>query len=228
MERIREAQLNGQGYDAVLLDWKMPGQDGLETTKQIRSFCSEELPVLIFSAYDWNDVQEEAKEAGVTGFLQKPIFVSTLIRGLQYYVLGRNHRAEELEAAKSTLNGRRMLLVEDNMLNQEVTREILGDMGVTIDIAGDGQQGVEAFARSEEGYYDMILMDIQMPVMDGYTASRTIRQLKRGDAGSIPILAMTADAFAEDIRSAQNAGMNGHLAKPLDSTTLRREIAKYF
>ena len=228
VERIREAQLNGQGYDAVLLDWKMPGQDGLETTKQIRSFCSEELPVLIFSAYDWNDVQEEAKEAGVTGFLQKPIFVSTLIRGLQYYVLGRNHRAEELEAAKSTLNGRRMLLVEDNMLNQEVTREILGDMGVTIDIAGDGQQGVEAFARSEEGYYDMILMDIQMPVMDGYTASRTIRQLKRGDAGSIPILAMTADAFAEDIRSAQNAGMNGHLAKPLDSTTLRREIAKYF
>ena len=229
VETIKRARQKGVGYDAVLLDWKMPGQDGLETTRQIRSLCGNSLPVLIFSAYDWSDIEQEAKEAGVNGFLQKPVFISTLIRGLQYYVLGIQNQQDASESGHpSNLEGKRLLLVEDNALNQEVTKELLNDLGVLIEIAGDGKEGVEAFAQSEEGFYDMILMDIQMPVMDGYTAAGEIRKLKRRDAQTIPILAMTADAFAEDIRSAKNAGMNGHLAKPLDGAALKREISKYF
>ena len=165
----------------------------------------------------------------MNGFLQKPVFISTLIRGLQYYVLGAQQKTDSVEkGGTSSLKGKRLLLVEDNVLNQEVTKELLNDLGVLLDIACDGKAGVEAFARSETGFYDMILMDIQMPVMDGYTAAEEIRKLTRNDAQEIPILAMTADAFAEDIRSARDAGMNGHLAKPLDGATLKREISKYF
>ena len=229
VRKIKEARQQNIDYDAVLLDWKMPGQDGLETTRQIRSLCGNSLPVLIFSAYDWNDIEQEAQEAGVNGFLQKPVFISTLIRGLQYYVLGAQQKTDSVEkGGTSSLKGKRLLLVEDNVLNQEVTKELLNDLGVLLDIACDGKAGVEAFARSETGFYDMILMDIQMPVMDGYTAAEEIRKLTRNDAQEIPILAMTADAFAEDIRSARDAGMNGHLAKPLDGATLKREISKYF
>lgn len=227
-EKIEEAQQTGKAYDAVLLDWKMPGQDGLATTRRIREISGRKLPVLIISAYDWNDIEQEAIEAGVSGFLQKPIFISTLVRGLKQYVLGEQPDLDQLEQGqKAGFAGKHILLVEDNALNREVATELLEDMGAKIDIACDGEQGVEAFRRSEEGYFCMILMDVQMPGMNGYTATRAIRALVRADAQSIPILAMTADAFAEDIRSAKEAGMNGHLAKPLDGTALKREILKF-
>lgn len=133
-------------YDAVLLEWKSRDQDGLETTRQIRSLCGNSLPVLIFSAYDWNDIEQEAQEAGVNGFLQKPVFISTLIRGLQYYVLGAQQEADSVEkGGTSSLKEKRLLLVEDNVLNQEVTKELLNDLGVLLDIACDGKAGVEAF-----------------------------------------------------------------------------------
>lgn len=228
IETLREAQTAGEPYDAVLLDWKMPGLDGLQTSRQIRRICGEDLPILIITAYDWGDIREEAQQAGITGFLQKPIFVSTLIGGLRRFILRTPAQPGEARERKPTdFVGKRFLLVEDNALNQEVTAELLGDLGAQVEIAGDGRQGVEAFVRSQRGYYDLILMDIQMPVMDGYTAARRIRGQTRADAAAIPILAMTADAFAEDIQAAREAGMNGHLAKPLDTAAIKREIIKY-
>lgn len=228
VEKIMQAQASGRGYDAVLLDWRMPGLDGLEATRRIRKICGKTLPVLIVSAYDWNDIEQEAKEAGVTGFLQKPVFISTLCRGLQYYVLGERQGMDTNERHRqANFQGKRFLLVEDNALNREVATELLTDLGAAIDIACNGEEGVAAFRRSPQGFYDLVLMDIQMPVMDGYTAARAIRTLEREDAGTIPILAMTADAFAEDIRAAKEAGMTGHLAKPLDAAMLRRKISKY-
>ena len=225
VERIAASGQNQ--YDAVLLDWKMPGQDGLETTRRLRALCGNELPVVIISAYDWNTVQQEAKAAGVTGFLQKPIFLSTLIYGLQRYVLGKPQPSEEgSKSAQDDFSDTRFLLVEDNAINQEVAAVLLTDMGACVDLASDGQKAVDAFNRSQPGYYDMILMDIQMPVMNGYDATRAIRTLDREDARTIPIFAMTADAFAEDIQAAREAGMNGHMAKPLDKATLRREIGR--
>lgn len=228
VETLREAQNAGKPYDAVLLDWKMPGQDGLQTSRQIRAICGDALPILIITAYDWGDIRGEAQQAGITGFLQKPIFVSTLIQGLRRFVLRTPAKpGSQQEKEPADFAGKRFLLVEDNVLNQEVTAELLGGMGAQVEIAGDGRQGVDAFVRSQPGYYDLILMDIQMPVMDGYTAARQIRGKTRADAREIPILAMTADAFAEDIQAAREAGMNGHLAKPLDMAAMKREISKY-
>ncbi|PXX43537.1 signal transduction histidine kinase [Hungatella effluvii] len=228
VERIKTAKQNGEMYDAVLLDWKMPDLDGFETTRRIRELCGNRLPVLIISAYDWSDVEKDAKKAGVTGFLQKPIFVSTLIHGLQRYVLG-GQEAREAQGAdtRAGFAGRRFLLIEDNTFNQEIARELLSDMGAVVDTAGDGAEGVEKFGQSPDGFYDVILMDVQMPVMNGYEATKAIRALDRDGAKTVPILAMTADAFAEDIQAAKDAGMNGHMAKPLDKSILWREIGKY-
>lgn len=228
-EQIRAATASGRAYDAVLLDWRMPGQDGLQTTRHIRQLCGRQLPVLIISAYDWSDIEEQARAAGVTGFMQKPVFVSTLCRALQRYVLGGTDALPDRRQALRDIrfDGRRFLLVEDNVLNREVATELLEDTGAAIDTAVDGAQGLATFAEAPAGTYDMVLMDIQMPVMNGYSAARAIRDLARPDAATIPILAMTADAFAEDIAAAREAGMNGHLAKPLDAETLRREIHKY-
>lgn len=225
VERVRGLREQGMAYDAALLDWQMPGQGGLEAARQIRALCGGSTPVLLISAYDWSGVEREAKEAGVAGFLQKPIFVSTLVRGLRRYVLGEEP-GEEPPGDREDLRGRRLLLVEDNAVNREVAEALLCGLGASVECAGNGREGVEAFRRSPAGYYDLILMDIRMPVMDGHAAARAIRALDREDARAVPILAMTADAFAEDIRAAEEAGMDGHLAKPLDSAAMKREILR--
>lgn len=228
LKKIEDVKRAGATYDAVILDWKMPDMDGLQATKHIRRLYGKELPILIISAYDWSDIEKEALEAGVNGFLSKPVFISTLCRGLRKYVVGRlQAEPQEIPDSQMDFEGRRFLLAEDNLLNQEVAKDLLEDLGAQIEIAADGEQGVDAFEKSPEGYYDLILMDVQMPVMNGYEAARAIRSLSRSDAGTIPILAMTADAFAEDISMAKESGMNGHLAKPLDKTTLKRGISKY-
>lgn len=229
VDKVREVYENGEFYDAVFLDWKMPGQDGLETARCIRKICGESLPILIISAYDWNDVEQEALKAGVNGFLQKPVFASSLIRGLKRYVLGQPEKKDSMESGRmQSFRGRRILLVEDNLLNSEVASALLGDMGAWVDTSCNGQEGVEAFNHSGEYAYDLILMDIQMPLMDGYTAAREIRRLNRKDAKTVPIVAMTADAFAEDIKLAKDAGMNTHIAKPIDAEILYKTIKKIF
>ena len=225
---VLDAHCAGEDFDAVILDWKMPGKDGIETAKEIRSELKAKIPILIASAYDWAEIEKEAKEAGANGFLPKPLFRSTLCRGLCKYVLGRKD-ATPLRSSERhyDFGGKRILLAEDNELNSEIVMELLSPTGALIEMTCDGAACVDRFAHSPEGYFDLILMDVQMPVMDGHAATRAIRVLQRKDAVSVPILAMTADAFAEDIAAAKEAGMNGHLSKPLNVAAMKYEIAKY-
>ena len=208
----------------IILDWKMPGTDGLHAARQIRDQVGNEVPILVVSAYDWSGIEEEAREAGVDGFIQKPFFKSTLYHCIRQYVYGEQIKSVERSGSRPDLTGKNILLVEDNEINREITQEILTAAGASVDMACDGKEGTEKFAVSVPGYYALILMDIQMPVMNGYEAARIIRSMERPDAAGIPIFAMTADAFAEDIEEAGKAGMNSHLAKPLDITAMMREI----
>lgn len=223
--KVLQAHLLNEDYDMVLLDWQMPGMDGVRTAQAIREKVGDSLPILIASAYDWSDIREEALSCGINGFLQKPLFKSTLSWGIQNFIYER--KLPQKEEERISFGGKRFLLVEDNELNLEIAVELLTSMGASVDTACDGQQGVTKFEQSREGYYDLILMDIQMPIMNGYEATRKIRALQRPDAAGIPILAMTADAFAEDVAAAMEAGMTGHMAKPLDAYTINHEISRY-
>lgn len=227
IEKVKEAHEAGNDYSAVILDWKMPDRDGIQTTRLLRKYTRADLPVLIISAYDWTDIEEEARQAGVNGFLTKPVFLSTLYRGLKKYVLELPSLDEKGRNKLFDFSGKRFLLVEDNDLNREIAIELLSAVGAIVEYACNGEEGLAKFEQSPVFFYDLILMDIQMPVMNGYVATEKIRGLSRKDALSIPILAMTADAFSEDIKAAKNAGMNGHLAKPLDVMTMNREIDKF-
>ena len=224
VKKVVAAQRAGRGYDAVILDWKMPGMDGLQTARQLRREAPGDLPILIMSAYDWEQIAEQAHAAGVTGFLQKPVFCSTLCEGLRRFVLGRT--APEKAAPGYDFTGRRLLLVEDNELNREIAVELLQQVGAQVDTAANGELGVKKFRSAPEHFYALILMDVQMPVMDGLSAARVIRALPRGDAAQVPIVAMTADAFAEDVAAAKRAGMNAHIAKPIELQQLYRTIQK--
>jgi len=218
-------------FYAAILDWKMPGMDGLNTARAIRRLVGDTLPIIILSAYDWSDIEMEARAAGVDAFLSKPAFKSGLIRTFKSL---RNEAPEDpcrtspLEPLlENDFSGHRVLLVEDNDLNREIAREVLEMVGLTVEEAENGQVAVERFSSSEAGYYSLILMDIQMPVMNGYDAAIAIRALKHPDALHIPILAMTANAFVEDIQAAKAAGMNEHLAKPINFDTLGTVLNKY-
>ncbi len=218
-------------FYAAILDWKMPGMDGLETARAIKRLVGDTLPIIILSAYDWSDIELEARAAGVDAFLSKPVFKSGLIR------MFKSLRNEEPEAPGHTsplepimqndFSGRRVLLVEDNDLNREIAREVLEMAGLTVEEAVNGQIAVDMFSAANAGYYSLILMDIQMPVMNGYDAAAAIRALKHPDALRVPILAMTANAFVEDIQAAKAAGMNEHLAKPIDFETFSSVLKKY-
>lgn len=218
---LEKAYQEEQVYDAIFLDWMMPEMNGPQTAREIRSRFDSNIPILIVSAYDWGDIEDEAKASGVDGFISKPLFRSTVCHALKKYVLGEepgNFHQEQGQPFKFA--GRRFLLVEDNELNREIVMELLTEEGAKMEYAVNGADGVAMFEQSPEYFYDLILMDVQMPVMDGYEATKRIRALARNDARTIPILAMTADAFAEDVVKAQNSGMNGHLAKPLEIQTL--------
>lgn len=225
--QIREAYQAGSGFDAVILDWQMPDRNGIQTTQLIRKNANSDLPILIISAYDWADIEDEARIAGVNGFITKPIFMSTLCSGLRKYVLQEHlPKYEKDQTNQFDFTNKKFLLAEDNELNREITIELLSSIGAIIEYACDGAEAVQKFEQAPENYYDLILMDIQMPVMNGYTATRKIRGLSRKDARTIPILAMTADVFSEDIKAAKEAGMNGHLAKPLNVSLMNSEINK--
>lgn len=226
VEKALAAHRQGRDYDLVLLDWKMPGVNGIQAVRAIRRETGCEVPVIIFSAYDWARIEREATEAGVTGFIQKPFFKSTLYRCILQYVLHKDLPAA-VSSGEIKLAGKHILMAEDNELNQEITRELLENTGAEVEIVNNGKQCVERFARSAPRAFDLILMDVQMPVMNGYEAARQIRAMARADARTIPIFAITADAFAEDVEAAKQAGMNSHLAKPLDIPHMMREIQKY-
>lgn len=222
---VRERHLKGRDYAVVLIDWLMPGFNGVEAIREIRRTVGREIPIIIITAYDWADIEEDAREAGADGFLTKPLFLSKLYQGISRLI----YRDEEIqEAAKEepTLQGVHILVAEDNDINWEIAKEILAMYGALPVRAADGGKCLHILQDSAIGEYDLVLMDVQMPVMDGYEAARQIRKMNRADLRSIPILAMTANAFDEDIQHAREAGMDGHLSKPIEIETLVREIRK--
>ncbi len=214
-------------YQIILLDWKLPGMDGIQVAKEIRQRLGDEIPIILISAYDWSEFEAEARAAGISGFISKPLFKSTLFYGLRPFVTGLEASQDSAPEQDAALRGRRILLAEDNDLNWEIANELLSDLGLELDWAENGKICVEKFQASKKGYYDAILMDIRMPVMTGYEATKAIRALNHSDASTIPIIAMTADAFAEDIQHCLDCGMNAHVAKPIDIGEIARLLKRY-
>ena len=221
--RTKYAVEQGDEFSVYIIDWLIPDMNGIEIVRQIRKVIGNRCPIIILTAYDWADIEDEARAAGVTAFCEKPLFLSELRR-----VLAEPFRAEAASSAPPTaadLKGKKLLLVEDNELNREIALEILKEAGFVVDTAEDGAVAVQKIKQAAPGQYDLILMDIQMPNMDGYEATRQIRALPDAEKASIPIFAMTANAFEEDRQNALAAGMNGHIAKPLDVPHLLRVLA---
>ena len=213
--RTKEAMDHADPFSAYIIDWQMPDMNGIETVRRIRKVIGDSAPIIILTAYDWADIEEEAREAGVTAFCSKPLFMSELREVLSAPF--RTAPEEEAPAAENVdFSGRRILLAEDNEMNQMIAEAILTEYGFAIDIAVNGEEAVRMMEDAPAGTYDVILMDIQMPVMDGYEAAGKIRALTDREKAEIPIVAVTANAFEEDRRLALEAGMNGHLAKPYD------------
>lgn len=213
-------------YQIVMLDWKLPGMDGLSVAKQIRQIVHEDMPIILISAYDWSDFETEAREAGINGFISKPLFRSTLFYGLKEYMC-KDVILQETVTKDTNLTGHRVLVAEDNDLNWEILYDLLSDIGMELERAENGKICLEMFEKAEPGYYETILMDIRMPVMNGYEATKAIRALSRPDAQSIPIIAMTADAFSEDIKNCLDCGMNAHTAKPVNLEELLSLLKKH-
>ncbi len=280
-----DANSRGKDYDVILLDWKMPGQDGVHTARRIRRKIGDHVPILVLTSYDWEEIEDEARAAGINAFLPKPFFVSSFWRAIRPFLDQRGaqstpsgqatfpedrsdsadvtssakaggagtaplgnvpHTDEDFErdenalakgqsqieiqkhqeAEENPLEGKLFLVAEDNELNAEILTEMLAMEGASCELAENGKEAVELFEQSDPGHYDVILMDVQMPVMNGYEATRAIRTSAHPEATTIPIVAMTANTFAEDVRNSQEAGMNGHLAKPIDMDAVRLLLSR--
>ncbi len=225
--RAKIAYEEGDSYHTYIIDWQMPETSGVETARRIRKVVGEEAPIIILTAYDWTDIEEEAKAAGVTAFCAKPLFMSDLKAAL---LAANNLLGKESEPPAWTLadfSGKRVLLVEDIELNREIAEVILTESGFVVESAPDGTDAVAMVEQSEEYYYDIVLMDVQMPIMDGYEATRTIRNMPRKDVKTMPILAMTANALEEDKEAALKNGMNAHIAKPLDINVFMEVLSQF-
>ena len=225
IEMVKRSHEKHEDYHVILLDWKLPDMDGIETARRIRRYMGDQVPILLISAYDWSEIEDSARSAGVTGFIGKPLFKSTLYHGLRPYAEGIE-QAQEATELSASLNGIKILLAEDNDLNWEIAEELLSELGMELERAENGQICIDMFQNSEVGYYNAVLMDLRMPVMTGYEAAWGIRKLDREDS-DIPIIAMTADAFAEDIKRCLDCGMNAHVAKPIDVQEVARLLEKF-
>lgn len=221
--RTQQAITRGNDYSVYLIDWLLPDMNGVEVVRRIRKETGGKAPVIILTAYDWADIEAEAKEAGVTAFCAKPLFLSEL-RNCLYSAIKPEEAAKKKAVREVKLHAGRILLAEDVELNQEIATVILGDAGFTVEVAENGQIAVDMLKKSEPGYYQLVLMDVQMPVMNGYDATRKIRELENKELASIPIIAMTANAFEEDKQEALKSGMNGHIAKPIDINILLKTL----
>ncbi len=227
LRMINRRHRRGDDYHIILLDWKLPDMDGIAIARRIREEQGNDVPILLISAYDWGEIERDAKDAGITGFIAKPLFRSTLFNSLRQFVETDGEAEETVQTeARRDLTGRQILLAEDNELNWEIASELLGQEGLKLDWAENGQICVEMLAASPVGYYDAVLMDIRMPVMGGYEATQVIRSLEREDK-DLPIIAMTADAFAEDVKRSLECGMNAHVAKPIDVREVMRLLDKF-
>jgi len=229
VERCYARHETNSDYFAVILDWKMPEMDGIATARKIRERVGEDVTIIILTSFDFSEIEEEARAAGVNAFMAKPLFRSRLTATLRQFTSGKkeeNARNYLEDFAKENYAGKRILLVEDNELNREIATEIIGMTGVTIDSAENGKIAIEKVMEAPEKWYDLIFMDIQMPIMNGYEATAAIRALA-GSRGKVPIIAMTANAFAEDVQLAKNTGMNEHIAKPLDLNKLNDVLKQW-
>jgi CheY-like chemotaxis protein len=211
MVKLRHARRDE--YNLLLVDWKMPGMDGVETTRKIREIVGHELPIIILTSYNWDDVADEALRAGVDTFVPKPLFAETVMDEFREAFRKKKGAAA---AAKTDLKGRRILLAEDVEINAEIMIMVLSMREMEVDHARNGEIAVQMFRDHDPGYYDAILMDMRMPVMNGLEATRAIREMERADAGTIPIIALTANAFDEDVHRSMQAGLNAHLSKPVE------------
>lgn len=226
VEEVRRTMEQGSTYNIAMIDWKMPGIDGVETARRIRKLAGPDTMIIMISAYDWSSIETEAREAGVDYFISKPLFRATV-----YDAFAQLREKGSAETGPKKHNrdftGHRLLLVEDNELNMEIARTILEMHGFEVQPAVDGKEAVEIFGSMPPGFFSAVLMDIRMPVMSGLEATRAIRSMERKDAAAVPILAMTANAFEEDKTLAYDAGMNGYLTKPLDVNIILEELGKY-
>ncbi len=223
-----EAHKAGKDFDIILLDLKMPGMDGIEAAKKIRKEVGAYTPILVLTSNYWSEIEDEARRAGIDAFMAKPFFVSSFKHTIRPLFYDNSARDEEnlKEASENVMKDKLFLVVEDNEINSEILMELLKIEGAGCELAMNGQQAVDMFKKSEPGHYDMILMDVQMPIMNGYEATRQIRACNHPEAKTIPIAAMTANTFAEDVRDALDSGMNGHLGKPIDMNTVRDLVGR--
>ena len=220
---------DGNNYFAIIIDLMMPGMNGIETTQKIREQVGPNIPIIIISAYDYSGYESEALKAGANGFISKPVMKSKLFLLMKRFATDRKEEEQAVGPAVITsFADKRILVVEDNDLNREIAYELLKETGAEIETACDGKEAVDKVSASPEGYYNLIIMDIQMPVMNGLEATKNIRRLDRQDIKKLPIVAMSANAFAEDVQLSLKAGMNEHIAKPIEIISLYKIIAKWF
>ncbi|XCP85963.1 response regulator [Roseburia hominis] len=224
IEMVRQRHIQHNDYQIILLDFKLPGIDGIKTARLLRKQLGDDVPILLISAYDCSEIEAEAREAGINGFLSKPLFRSTLYYGIKPFVESPEQPSMP-ENDTITFEGKRILLAEDNELNWEIASELLQELGLELDWAENGQICVDKFRNSPVGYYNAVLMDLRMPVMGGYEATDAIRDMERPDA-SLPIIAMTADVFSEDIQRCLDHGMDAHVAKPIDIKEFSRILSR--
>ena len=217
IEMVKMRHARREDYDLILIDWRMPEMDGVETTRQIRSIAGHEAPIIILTSFNWDDIADEARAAGVDTFVPKPLFAGSVMDEFREAFKRKN---EVLANRHVDLAGRRILLAEDVAVNAEIMVMVLSMREIGVDVAENGRIAVEMFESHPEGYYDAILMDMRMPEMDGLTAAKTIRAMARADAGSIPIVALTANAFDEDVQHSMQAGLDAHLSKPVEPELL--------
>ena len=228
VERVTAQHRARTDYDLVLLDWKMPDMDGIETARRIRQVVGPEVTIIIMTAYDWADIEKRAIEAGVDMFMKKPVFASSVTKAFEHVFRVKKNEEPMTEPKKEyDFSGCRILLAEDNELNAEIATNILTMRNCSVETAGNGAEAVESFAAAPAGYYAAILMDVRMPVMDGLEATKIIRAMRKSDSKTIPIIAMTANAFQEDVNQSLDSGMNAHLAKPIEPPLLYETLAKF-
>ena len=223
VDKIRIRHGRREDYDLVLVDWRMPEMDGVETSRQIRAIVGDETPIIILTSFNWDEIADEAKAAGVDTFVSKPLFAGSVMEEFREAFRRKN---ETLVKTTVDLKGRRILLAEDVVVNAEIIMMVLSMREMEVDLAENGRIALETFESHEPGYYDAILMDMRMPEMDGLEATRAIRALNRADAGTIPIIALTANAFDEDVQRSMQAGLNAHLSKPVEPEALFETLEK--
>ncbi len=226
IEAFETAAQMGEGFTMCLVDWHMPSMDGIETIKRLHSAAKSDIPFVVLTAYDYSEIADMAEAAGVNRFIGKPLFQSSLFDLLAGLSGGQTHLHIQ-KNKKYDFGGKRVLLAEDNAMNMEIAKKIMESAGLVVDEAWNGREAVEKYGKAEAGYYMAILMDVHMPEMNGHEAARTIRAMRNPEAKTIPIIAMTADAFAENVAEAKAAGMNEHIAKPIDIPTLFETLSKY-